>query len=79
MKIQSKLCVKDTIGTKKNIFITIYFINHIFHLPLASFDDSVFLSYRDAILISRIVIRRMQGFRMSSKGLSMFCWLNTCS
>ena len=64
---------------KTIFFITIYFINHTFHLPLSSFHGSLFLSYRDPIFISRIVIRRMQGFRMSSKGLHMLCQLSTFS
>ena len=93
MKIQSNLYIRGTLITEKwvlyikkaftssksHLFITIYFINHIFYLLLTSFHGSLFLSYRDAIFVSRIVIKRMQGFRMNSKGLHMLCWLNMFS
>ena len=58
------------------------FYNHIFHKPYILsapnhiFHGGLFLSYRDAIFISRIVIKRIQGLRMSSKGLHMLSWLN---
>ena len=60
---------KTFTNSKSHFFITIYFINHILYLPPTAFHGSLFLSYRDAIFVSRIVIRRMQGFRMSPKGL----------
>ena len=70
-----KMESKTFTNSKNHFFITIYFINHIFYLPLTSFHGSLFLSYRNAVFISWIVIKRMQGFRMSSKGLHNLCWL----
>ena len=74
-----KIGSKTFTNYKNRFFRTIYFINYIFHLPLTSFHCSLFLSWRYEIFISHIVIRRMQGFQMSSKGLHMLCWLNKFS
>ena len=55
------------------------FYNHIFYLPQTSFHGGLFLSYRDAVFISRIVIKTIQELRMNSKGLYMLSWLNPFS